>query len=84
VWEQPTAGTSPVIAGGLLFVYDELAGELRVMAPVSGRILATRPAAAGHWSSPIVVGGRIILPVGGSPSDNARTGKVLIYHLPGR
>jgi hypothetical protein len=31
-----------------------------------------------------VVGGRVILPVGGSTSDNALSGKVLIYHLPGR
>ncbi len=84
VWEHPTAGTSPVIAGGLLFVYDELAGKLRVMEPVSGRTLAALPAAPGHWSSPIVIGGRIILPVGGSSSDNALIGRVLIYHLPGR
>ncbi len=84
VWQHNTAGTSPVIAGGLLFVYDELAGKLRVMEPVTGKTLATLPAAPGHWSSPIVVGGRIILPVGGSPSDNARTGQVLIYHIPGR
>jgi hypothetical protein len=84
VWEHRTAGTSPVIAGGLLFVYDELAGKLRVMEPVTGKTLAALPAAQGHWSSPIVLGGRIILPVGGSPSDNARSGSVLIYHLRGR
>ncbi|MBV9165635.1 MAG: PQQ-binding-like beta-propeller repeat protein [Solirubrobacterales bacterium] len=84
VWEHHTAGTSPILAGGLLFVYDELAGRLRVMKPVSGRPLASFPAAPGHWSSPIVLGGRVILPVGGSPTDNALTGKVLIYHLPGR
>jgi outer membrane protein assembly factor BamB len=84
VWEQSTAGTSPVIAGGLLFVYDQIAGRLRVMNPTSGKSLASLPAASGHWSSPIVVGGRVILPVGGSTSDNALSGKVLIYHLPGR
>jgi hypothetical protein len=84
VWEQHTPGTSPVIAGGLLFVYDEIAGRLRVMSPLSGKALATLAAAPGHWSSPIVVGGRVILPVGGSTSDNALSGRVLIYHLPGR
>jgi hypothetical protein len=84
VWEQPTAGTSPVIAGGLLFVYDHTAGRLRVMNPTSGRSLASLPASPGHWSSPTVEGGRVILPVGGSTEDNARSGKVLIYHLPGR
>ena len=84
VWERHTAGTSPVIAGGLLFVYDQIAGRLRVMNPTSGKSLASLPAASGHWSSPIVVGGRVILPVGGTSSDNALSGKVLVYHLPGR
>jgi hypothetical protein len=73
-----------VIAGGLLFVYDQIAGRLRVMNPTTGKSLAALPAASGHWSSPIVVGGRVILPVGGSSSDNALSGKVLVYHLPGR
>jgi hypothetical protein len=54
------------------------------MDPASGRSLASLPAAPGHWSSPIVVGGRVILPVGGSSADNATSGTVLIYHLPGR
>jgi outer membrane protein assembly factor BamB len=84
VWNQPTAGTSPVIAGGLLFVYDHVAGRLRVMNPTSAKSLASLPASPGHWSSPIVVGGRVILPVGGSSSDNALSGKVLVYHLAGR
>ncbi|MGN6168711.1 MAG: hypothetical protein ACTHQQ_11150, partial [Solirubrobacteraceae bacterium] len=84
VWQQHTAGTSPVIAGGLLFVYDQVAGKLRVMKPTSGKPLAALPAAPGHWSSPIVVGGRVILPVGGSTADNAKSGRVLIYHLAGR
>ena len=83
VWNQPTAGTSPVMAGGLLFVYDQVAGKLRVRDPASGSSLASLPAAPGHWSSPIVVGGRVILPVGGSTADNATSGTVLIYHLPG-
>jgi outer membrane protein assembly factor BamB len=84
VWERPGAGTSPVIASGLLFVYNELRGRLLIMHPVSGKTLASLPAAPGHWSSPIVIGGRIILPVGGSPVDNALRGEVLVYHLPGR
>lgn len=84
VWERRRPGTSPVIAGGLLFVYDEISGGLIVRAPLSGDRLASLPAAPGHWSSPIVIGGRVILPVGGSPADNALRGKVLIYHLPGR
>ncbi len=82
-WHDGSSGTSPVIAGGLLYVYDP-SGTLRVLAPASGRTLATLPAASGHWSSPIVVGGRVILPVGGSTADDATSGTVFIYHLAGR
>jgi outer membrane protein assembly factor BamB len=84
IWEDGSAGTSPVVAGGLLYVYDERAGMLRVLRPGTGATVATLPAASGHWSSPIIVGGRVILPVGGSTSDNALSGVVYIYHLAGR
>jgi putative pyrroloquinoline-quinone binding quinoprotein len=83
-WHDEGAGTIPVIAGGLLYVYNERAGTLRVLRPDSGATVATLPAAPGHWSSPIVAGGRVVLPVGGSPSDNATSGTVLVYHLVGR
>jgi outer membrane protein assembly factor BamB len=83
-WHDGSAGTSPVLAGGLLYVYDLAGGTLRVLRPASGATIATLPAAPGHWSSPIVVGGRVILPVGGSPADNATSGTVFVYHLPGR
>ncbi len=82
-WHNSTPGTSPVLAGGLLYIFDEQNGVLKVYGPATGRRFATLPAAAGHWNSPIVVGGRIILPVG-SYHDNLTTGQVLIYHLPGR
>ncbi len=83
-WSQNTPGTSPVLAGGLLYVYDQQGGKVDVRAPASGRLLASLPAAPGHWNSPIVVGGRIVLPVGGSPSDSDTSGEVYIYHLRGR
>jgi outer membrane protein assembly factor BamB len=83
-WQNGSAGTSPVVAGGLLYVYDELQGRLNVYDPTGGRLLRSLPAAAGHWSSPIVVGGRIILPTGGSPANNASSSSLFIYHLPGR
>ncbi len=82
-WRDGNAGTSPVVAGGLLYVYDP-GGTLRVLAPTSGRTVAALPAAAGHWSSPIVVGGRVILPVGGSTPDDTTSGTVFIYHVGGR
>ncbi len=81
-WQSDQGGTSPVLAGGLLYVYNENQGVLNVYRPVSGRVLATLPAAPGHWNSPIVVGGRIILPVG-NDNDHLSTGEVMIYHLPG-
>jgi outer membrane protein assembly factor BamB len=82
-WQLNTPGTSPVLAGGLLYVYDEADGGLVVRAPATGRMLAAFPAGTGHWNSPIVVGGRIILPEGNYMA-HARSGVLNIYHLPGR
>ncbi|MGO9792369.1 MAG: PQQ-binding-like beta-propeller repeat protein [Solirubrobacteraceae bacterium] len=82
-WQNDTPGTSPVLAGGLLYVYDQNDGLLKVYRPASGNVLASLPAASGHWNSPIVVGGRIILPVG-NDNDHLTSGTLYIYHLPGR
>jgi outer membrane protein assembly factor BamB len=83
VWQDGNGGTSPVLAGGLLYVYDEQAERLNVYGPARGRLLRSLPAAHGHWSSPIVVDGRIILPTGGSTANNAAHSQLFIYHLPG-
>jgi outer membrane protein assembly factor BamB len=83
VWQDPTPGTSPIVAGGLLYVYDEMHGALIVRAPRTGRQLESLPAGQGHWNSPIVVGGQIILPTGDA-NDRALSGSLEIYHLPGR
>ncbi len=82
-WRQGTAGTSPVLAGGLLYVYDELHGTLVVRNPLSGIALASLPAAHGHWNSPIAIGGRVLLPEGNA-NDQATSGTLDVYHLPGR
>jgi outer membrane protein assembly factor BamB len=82
-WQDSTPGTSPVIAGGLLYVYDEIHGALLIRSPTSGREIDSLPVGQGHWNSPIVVGGRIILPVGNADAHPA-TGTLDIYHLPGR
>ena len=63
-WSNGTPGSSPVLAGGLLYVYDVESGGLNVYAPRSGRRVATLSAGPGHWNSPIVVDGRIALPEG--------------------
>jgi hypothetical protein len=83
VAENGTPGTSPVLAGGLLYVYDEQDGFLKVYEPTHLVLLASLPAAVGHWNSPIVVGGRIILPEGNA-NDHATSGTVDVFHLPGR
>jgi outer membrane protein assembly factor BamB len=81
-WQHGTGGTSPVVAGGLLYVFDP-GGRLNVYAPGTGAQLASLPAASGHWNSPIVAGGRVILPVGNA-NDHLTTGTLFIYHLAGR
>jgi outer membrane protein assembly factor BamB len=82
-WENSAAGTSPILAGGLLYVYDPSGGRLNVYRPTTGQALDALPAAPGHWNSPIIVGGRIILPEGNA-NDHATSGTLVIYHLPGR
>jgi PQQ-like domain len=80
-WQKAAAGTSPVVAGGLLYVYDQAGGGLRVRRPTDGAEVATLPAGSGHWSSPIVTDGRIALPEG--DANQHRTNGVLdIYRLP--
>jgi hypothetical protein len=81
-WQNGASGTSPVLAGGLLFIYDEQGGALNVYFPGNGRRLASLGAASGHWNSPIVIGGRIILPVGNA-NDHNTSGTVYMFHLPG-
>jgi outer membrane protein assembly factor BamB len=83
-WHVGKPGTSPIVAGGLLYIYDHVGGKLNIYRPASGGLLASRPAAPGHWNSPIAINGRVVLPVGGSTGDNATSGVVVIYHLPGR
>ena len=65
VWRNGNGGTSPVIAGGLLYVYDP-GGGLRIYVPETGKEVATLECGRGHWNSPIVVDGRIALPEGNS------------------
>jgi hypothetical protein len=80
-WQKSAAGTSPVVAGGLLYVYDQTGGGLRVRRPADGAEVATLPAGSGHWSSPIVTDGRIALPEGDA-NEHRRTGVLDIYRLP--
>jgi hypothetical protein len=83
VWSDSGAATTPVLAGGLLYVYDELKGSLAVRRPLTGSLIRAYPVPTGHWNSPIVADGRVILPTGSYHSASA-TSTLEILHLPGR
>ena len=81
-WKNSNGGTSPIVAGSLLYVYDP-AGRLRVYDPESGRQLAALECGPGHWNSPIVAAGRIVLPEGGAARGGSATpGIVNIWRVP--
>jgi hypothetical protein len=78
-WKNGNGGTSPVIAGGLLYVYDP-GGGLRVYVPQTGKEITTLESGSGHWNSPIVVDGRIALPEGNANRRSDR-GTLDIWRL---
>ncbi len=56
VWQNATAGTSPLIANGILYV--ETTGLIRALDPLTGNLLWSSTQIGGvHWESPIVVNG---------------------------
>jgi PQQ-like domain len=63
-WQNSNAGTSPVMAGGLLYVYEPSGGGIYVYHPGSPRPIAKLEGSSGHWNSPIVVDGHIVEPEG--------------------
>ena len=77
-WESATPGTSPVMAGGLLYVYDPSAGGIYVYPPSSPRPIAKLPGKPGHWNSPIVVDGHVVEPEGDA-NDHKLTGTLEIF-----
>jgi PQQ-like domain len=80
IWNNSTGGTSPVVAGRLLYIYNP-GGGLHVYDPRSGTNLATLDAGGGHWNSPIVVDGRIALPEGNA-NQHATSGVLDIWIVP--
>ena len=79
-WQNGNAGTSPVVAGGLLYVYDANAG-VRVYQPVSGFQITRLGTGSGHWNTPIVVDGRAAIPEGNANSHGT-SGVLNIFRLP--
>jgi hypothetical protein len=82
LWENSNPGTSPVLAGGLLYVYEPEAGGIEVYSPTSPRPLAELPGEPGHWNSPIVVDGHVVEPEGDA-NDHSGTGTLDIFTAPG-
>lgn len=78
VWSNGHAGTSPVMAGGLLYVYDGPGGDVYVYRPSSPRPLAVLPASPGHWNSPIVADGHVVAPEGDA-NDHRQSGALEIF-----
>jgi hypothetical protein len=79
MWQNGTGGTSPVISGGLLYVYKP-GGGLLVYQPDTGQQVASLDAGAGHWNSPIIVDGRIALPEGNA-NDHNTSGVLNIWRV---
>jgi hypothetical protein len=80
LWENDTPGTSPIVAGGLVYVYEPSGGGIEVYRPTSATPIAKLPGAPGHWNSPIVVDGHVIEPEGDA-NDHAGTGTMDLFSL---
>ncbi|MHB8812067.1 MAG: outer membrane protein assembly factor BamB family protein [Steroidobacteraceae bacterium] len=79
-WHNSNGGTSPFEANGLLYVYAP-DGGLNVYEASTGKRIATLSCGEGHWNSPIVVDGKIILPEGNA-NGRASSGVLDIWALP--
>jgi hypothetical protein len=79
-WQSPLPGTSPVLAGDLLYVYDPVHGGIEVYRPRSPRPIARLPGSSGHWNSPIVVDGHVIEPEGDA-NEHALSGTLEIFSI---
>jgi hypothetical protein len=77
-WENGTPGTSPVMAGGLVYVYDPSGGGIDVYHPGSARPIAKLAGTPGHWNSPIVVDGHVIEPQGNA-NDHRLSGTLDVF-----
>jgi putative cell wall-binding protein len=74
VWKQTVGGTTPIVAGGVLFYLSK--NGIRALDPATGTQLWSDTAGAGglHWQSPIVANGKLAFTDGG--------GKLRVYSVP--
>jgi len=80
LWEAGAAGTSPIVAGGLLYVYEPNEGGIEVYRPLSPHPLDRLPGSPGHWNSPIVVDGFVVEPEGDA-NEHLTHGRLEIFSL---
>jgi hypothetical protein len=75
-WSNGNGGTTPVVAGGLLYV--QWSGGIHVYVPQTGADVADLPIGDAHWQAPIVVDGRIA-DAEGDANQHLETGVLNIY-----
>ena len=76
-WSNGNGGTSPVVAGNLVFVAGS--GSVHVYLATSGKQVAALPLGGDvHWQSPIVADGRVAV-AEGNANDHATSGVLDIY-----
>lgn len=80
VWQNSNPGTSPVLAGGLLYVYDPTDGGIYVYRPRSGHPIAKLPGSPGHWNSPIALDGHVVEPEGDA-NEHKLTGALELFSV---
>jgi hypothetical protein len=77
LWQNGTAGTSPIVVGTLLLVQDP-GGGLNVYRAGSGRRVARLDTGGGHWQSPVVGGGRILV-AEGNANEHRTSGTASLF-----
>jgi hypothetical protein len=80
LWATDTPGTSPVLAGDLLYVYDPTGGGINVYRPSSPSPVTALQAGTGHWQSPIAIAG-CVLNGEGNANDHQSSGTLSLYCL---
>jgi hypothetical protein len=77
LWTNGNGATSPLIAGGLLYVYNPGNGNVNVYT-LGGHKIAVLDAKSGHWNSPMVGAGAVAVPEGNA-NDHSSTGTLSLF-----
>jgi outer membrane protein assembly factor BamB len=81
LWKNETPGTSPIVAGGLVYIYEPNGGGIEIYNPNSSDPIAKLPGAPGHWNSPIVIDGHVIEPEGDA-NEHSGSGTIDLFSAP--